>query len=54
MEGAHGRHETDGAVVDELFAAPLAEGGDFTEDFDGGVGDCGLSCSTIKRLEGGE
>jgi len=38
VEGSHCGHETDGAVVVELFAAPLAEIGDLAEDFDRCVG----------------
>ena len=40
MQGAHGGHETDGAVGVALGAAPVAEGGEGAEDFDGGVWDC--------------
>ena len=38
VQCSHRGHETDGAVVVELFAAPLAQGGDLAEDFDGCVG----------------
>ena len=38
MEGSHSGHETDGAVIVELLAAPLTEIGDLAEDFDGRVG----------------
>lgn len=43
VQGAHCGNEAYCAVVVELFAAPLAEGGDVAEDFDGGVWDCGRS-----------
>lgn len=48
VECAHRGDEADGAVFEELFAAPLAEGGDVAEDFDGCVWDCGLYCSSIS------
>ena len=38
MEGSHRGHETDGPVIVELLAAPLAEMRNLAEDFDGGVG----------------
>jgi hypothetical protein len=38
VQGSHSGHETDQAVVVELFAAPLAEIGDLAEDFDRRVG----------------
>jgi len=47
VECAHCGDEADGAVFVELFAAPLAEGGDVAEYFDGCVWDCGLRCSSI-------
>lgn len=47
MERTHRGDEADRAVFVELFAAPLAEGGDVAEDFDGCVWDCGLRCSSI-------
>jgi hypothetical protein len=50
VEGAHGGDEADGAVGEELFAAPLSEGGDVAEDFDGCVWDCGLGCSSVAYI----
>lgn len=47
VEGTHGGDEADGAVLLELVASPLAEGGDVAEDFDGCVWDCGLCCSSV-------
>jgi hypothetical protein len=38
VQGSHRGHETDGPVVVELFAPPLAETGDLAEHFDGCVG----------------
>ena len=37
VQCSHRGHETDGTVVVQLFAAPLAKDGDLTEDFDGGT-----------------
>jgi hypothetical protein len=50
MQGSHGRHESDGAVVEELFAAPLSEVGDCTEDFDGCVGYDLVPLSSIQEV----
>jgi hypothetical protein len=38
VEGSHCGHETDGPVIVELFAAPLAEMRDLAEDLDGSAG----------------
>jgi len=50
VQGSHGGHETDGAVIEELFAAPLSESGDRTEDFDGCVGYYLVSLSNIQEV----
>ncbi len=34
VEGPHGGHEGNSAMVEELSAAPLAEGGDVAKNFD--------------------
>jgi len=52
VQGSHGGHETDGAVVEELFAPPLAQGGNLAEHFDGGVGNGG-ACLALGQLGGG-
>lgn len=39
MEGAHRGHEGDGAVVEEVGAAPEADGGGGAEEADGGGGE---------------
>lgn len=46
VEGPHGGDETDGAVVEQLFAAPLAERCDVAEDFYGCVWDYGVCRSS--------
>jgi hypothetical protein len=38
VQGSHGRHETNGSVVVELFAAPLSKVRNVTEYLDGCVG----------------
>ena len=47
VQGSHRGHETHGTVVEELFAAPLTEGGDLAEDFDGGFGDRKIARSLL-------
>lgn len=54
VESSHGRHKTDGAVVEDLFSAPLTEGGDFAEDFDRGIGYSYIFTSRLKQWGDGE
>lgn len=52
MEGAHGRYETNRAVVVQLFAAPLTERGNCAENFDGGIRYRGIFASGENGLGG--
>jgi len=54
VKRAHGGYKADGAVVLELFAPPLAEGGNCTEDFDSRIGNRDVFASGEEVFGGRE
>jgi hypothetical protein len=49
VQGSHGRHETNGAVVEELFLSPFSKFRDLAEDFDRCVR---YDWSSASKMEG--
>jgi len=50
MESSHRGHETNGTVIDELFAAPLTKSWNFSEDLDRSIGNCRIRRSPTKGI----
>lgn len=54
VKSSHGRNKTNGAVVEELLAAPLAESGNLAEDFYACIWYGRVSASSLQKLGGGQ
>lgn len=54
MQGSHGGHETNGAVVEELFLSPFSKFRDLSEDLDRCVRYDRGSASEVERAKIGK